>query len=129
VVIPSYKHIFKSFGPCEEACKKLDGEITSLLWNRKTAGETKKGRRLVAKNRIGASYEMGGLKMDFTTEIANGLILNGLQRLKAQGRLGEEDRSFLFTLLNKAVRTTNLLSLEEICRVGAPRYGKGWGTN
>jgi hypothetical protein len=48
-----------SFGPCEEACKKLDGEIISLLWDRKTAGDTRKGRRLVAKNRIGASYEMG----------------------------------------------------------------------
>jgi hypothetical protein len=59
VVIPSYNHIFMSFGPCEEACKKLDGEIISLLWDRKTAGDTRKGRRLVAKNRIGASYEMG----------------------------------------------------------------------
>ncbi len=63
----------------------------------------------------------GGLKIDFTTEIANGLILNGLQRLKAQSRLREEDRSFLFTLFDKAMRTTNLLSLEEICRIGGPK--------
>jgi hypothetical protein len=43
VVIPSYNHIFMSFGPCEEVCKKLDSEIIKLLWNRKIAGETKKG--------------------------------------------------------------------------------------
>jgi hypothetical protein len=68
---------------------------------------------------------MGGLKMDFTMEIAHGLVLNRLQRLRAQGRVREEDRSFLFTLFNKAVRTTNLLSLEEIFRIGAPKYGIG----
>jgi hypothetical protein len=45
-----------SFGPCEEVCTKLDGEIIKLLWNRKVVGKTKKWRRLVAKNRIGASY-------------------------------------------------------------------------
>ncbi len=67
--------------------------------------------------------------MDFTTEIANGLILDGLQRLRAQGRVGEDYRSFLFTLFNKAVRTSNLLSLKEICRIGGPKYGKGLGTN
>ncbi len=38
-------------------------------------GEHKRGRKLVAKNRIDASYEMGGLMMDLTTEIANGLVL------------------------------------------------------
>jgi hypothetical protein len=73
VVIPSYNHIFMSFGPCEEACKKIDQEITRLFWNRKVGGEHKRGRRLVAKSRIDASYEMGGLKMDFTTEVQTGL--------------------------------------------------------
>jgi hypothetical protein len=33
----------------------------------------------------------------------------------------------LFTLFNKAVRTTNLLSLEEICRVGCPKIWKRVG--
>jgi hypothetical protein len=121
VVIPSYNHIFMSFGPCEEACKKIDGEIIKLFWNRKTAGEIKRGRRLVAKSRIDASYEMGGLKMDFTTEIANGLVLNGLQRLRQQGRTRDENKSFLFKLYNECLREANILNLGELFRIGGPK--------
>jgi hypothetical protein len=39
VVIPSYNHIFMSFGPCEEACKKIDGEIIKLFWNGRQQGK------------------------------------------------------------------------------------------
>jgi hypothetical protein len=120
VVIPSYNHIFMSFGPCEKSCKNIDQEITGLLWNRKVGGEQKRGRRLVAKNRIDASYEMGGLKMDFTTEIANGLVLNGLQRIRQQGR-AEGTENFLATLLRECLREANILNLEELFKIGGPR--------
>ncbi len=110
VVIPSYNHIFMSFGPSEEACEKIDREIIKLLWNKKIGGECKRGRRLVAKHRLDASYEMGGLKMDFTTEIANGLILNGLQRIRQQGR-GEVDSSFICMFLGDCLRDANILNL------------------
>jgi hypothetical protein len=102
-----------SFGPCEEACKKIDGEIIKLCWNRKIGGEQKMGRKLVAKNRIDASYEMGGLKMDFTTEIANGLVLNRLQRIRQQGRT-EGNQNFLFKLFSECLREANILRLEEL---------------
>jgi hypothetical protein len=120
VVIPLYNHIFMSSGPCEEACKKIDCEITKLLWNRKIGGEYKRGRRLVAKHRLDASHEMGGLKMDFTTEITNGLVLNGLQRIRQQGRV-EENKSFLSTLLRECLREANILNLEELLKKGGPR--------
>jgi hypothetical protein len=42
VVIPSYNHIFMSFGPCEAACEKIDREIIKLLWNRKVGGKCKR---------------------------------------------------------------------------------------
>ncbi len=42
VVVPSYNHVFASFGPWEEACKKLDTEIIKLFWNQKVNGDIKK---------------------------------------------------------------------------------------
>jgi hypothetical protein len=30
-----------SFGPCEEACGKIDREIIKLLWNKKIGGNAK----------------------------------------------------------------------------------------
>jgi len=39
---------------------------------------------LVAKKCINASFEMGGLKMNFTKQIADGLLLNTLKRVKIQ---------------------------------------------
>jgi hypothetical protein len=109
-----------SFGQCEEACGKIDREIIKLLWNKKIGGECKRGRRLVAKHRLDASYEMGGLKMNFTTEIANGLILNGLQRIRQQGR-GEVDSSCIYMLLRECLREANILNLEELFKIGGPR--------
>jgi hypothetical protein len=58
-VIPSYNHVFISFGPCKKACKKLGPQIIKLFWTQKANGEIKTVRILVAKNRIKASYEMG----------------------------------------------------------------------
>ncbi len=73
---------------------QLDGEIVKLFWNKKIEGETKMGRRLVAKNRIDASFEKGGLKMDFTIEIANRFVLNGLQSLGYRGEPGRRKKAF-----------------------------------
>jgi hypothetical protein len=42
VVIPSYNHVFASFGHCKEACKKLDFEIIKLFCTRKVNKEIKK---------------------------------------------------------------------------------------
>jgi hypothetical protein len=104
VVVPSYNHVFASFGPWEEACKKLDSEIMKLFWNRKVNGDIKKGRRLVAKKRIQASYEMGGLKMDLSTDTATGVMLNGLQRIRQQGLLEVGQRNFMSQLLEDSLR-------------------------
>jgi hypothetical protein len=40
-------------------------------------------------------HEVGGLKMVFTTEIANGLLLSWLQRLWQQGRARDNNKSLL----------------------------------
>ena len=122
VVVPSYNHVFMAFGPpCEDTCKKLDAEIIKLFWTRKNNGEVKNGRRLVAKNRLRASYDMGGLQIDFSTETAKGLMLNGLQRLKRQGSLPVGERNFMYQLLEEWLREINILSLDELYRVAGPK--------
>jgi hypothetical protein len=121
VVVPSYNHVFASFGPWEEACKKLDTEIIKLFWNRKVNGDIKKGRRLVAKKRVQASYEMGGLKMDTATDTATGLMLNGMQRIRQQGLLEAGRRNFMCQLLEERLREINILNLEELFKIGGPR--------
>jgi hypothetical protein len=55
----------------------------------------KNGQRLVAKRRIAALYKNGGLQMDFTNEVTQSLLLNGLQRLVRQSELSEENQAFL----------------------------------
>ncbi len=58
--------------------------------------------------------------MDFTSEIANGWILNGLQRIRQQGR-GEMDSSFICMLMRECLRDVNTLNLEELFKIGGPR--------
>jgi hypothetical protein len=36
VVIPSFNHIFLSFGFCEEAASKLDSRVIKLFWTKKS---------------------------------------------------------------------------------------------
>ncbi len=55
-------------------------------------------RRLVAKNRIAASFEMGGLQIQSSMDIAQGLLLNTFQRLRLQAMLADEDQMFYSNL-------------------------------
>ncbi len=48
--------------------------------------------KLVAKKRIAVSFNMGGLKMSFSRENTQGLLLNTLQRFKAQADLPDQMR-------------------------------------
>jgi hypothetical protein len=59
--------------------------------------------------------------MDFTTEIVNGSCLMACSDLGHKGESGRKTGGFLFTLFNKTVRTTNLLSLEELFRIRGPK--------
>jgi hypothetical protein len=76
VIFPSYNHAFMAFGLCPRVEGDLDDKIINLLWTRKKDGRVTQGRRLVAKNRVSASFEMGGLKMSLTAETVCGLLLN-----------------------------------------------------
>ena len=84
----------------------------------KNGGERRQKRRLIAKKRINTSFEMGGLKMNFTKQIADGLLLNTLKRVKVQ-LIGPEDKQLLIskiferTVLDKmAISIIDTLCLE-----------------
>ena len=65
----------------EDYMKDLQKEITDFLWTRQQEGAKIQKRRLIAKNRISASFEKGGLQVPHPTDTADGLHLNLLQRV------------------------------------------------
>ena len=121
VVIPTYNHIFMAFGLSEAAGDRLDKKIIQLLWTKKVEGQVKQGRRLVAKNRLGASYEMGGMKMDFSKETANGLMLNILQKMKLQSDRPRNEQNFLYQLFEEKLREINSPNIKELFRIAGPK--------
>jgi hypothetical protein len=114
VFAPSYNHVYMAFGYSEEAGNTIDNMICRLLWTRKNGGATQNKRKLVAKNRIAASYNMGGLKMSFSRENAQGLLLNTLQRLKAQADLPDQMRMCYSRIMLSRLRQVNALSINEM---------------
>ena len=96
VIIPSYNHIFMALGVHEEWCKKIDNHCVKLLWTHNEGGTLRQKRRLIARRRLNASYEYGGLQLTFSEQTAKGLLLNGLNRIKEQTRM-ENDKKFIMT--------------------------------
>ncbi len=70
--------------------------------------------KLVAKKRIAVSYNMGGLKMSFSRENAQGLLLNTLQRFKAQADLPDQLKMCYSRIMLSRLRQENTLSLNEM---------------
>jgi hypothetical protein len=63
VVIPTYNHMYMAFKLSNDASDWLDKKLIQLLWTKKVEGQVIQSRQLVAKNRLGALHEMGGMKM------------------------------------------------------------------
>jgi hypothetical protein len=80
VFLPSFNHIFMAFGHDSQWGEEIDKIIIKLLWTRKREGQVHKGRTLIAKKRLTMDFTFGGLKVFFSKEIAEGLVLN-TQRL------------------------------------------------
>ena len=64
--------------------------------------------------------------MNFTEQIANGLLLNSLKRVKLP--LSEpEDKKLIFTkIIEQKVFETMALSLQDLLMIGGPTYGSYW---
>ncbi len=61
VLVPVYNHVFMALPVEPKHTEPLFSEILRFLWTRQVDGHTKQKRRLVAKKRISAGLEMGGL--------------------------------------------------------------------
>jgi hypothetical protein len=60
-LVPVYNHVFMALPIEPKHTEPLFSEILRFLWTRQVDGHTKQKRRLVAKKRISAGLEMGGL--------------------------------------------------------------------
>ncbi len=61
-LIPIYNHIFMALPTHEDHIKDLQQEIIDFLWTRQEEGAKIQKRRLIAKDRISASFEKEDLK-------------------------------------------------------------------
>ena len=80
-LIPIYNHVFMSLPITNQITTDLCTDITSFLWTKQREGQTVAKRRLVAKNRISASFGMGGLQIPDPQTTVEGLQINLLQKL------------------------------------------------
>jgi hypothetical protein len=83
-----------AFGHDPQWGEEMDKMILKLLWTKKREGQVHKGRTLVAKKRLTMDYTYGGLKGFFSKEIAEGLVINTLQRLNMQQDSPEGQKTF-----------------------------------
>jgi hypothetical protein len=123
-IMPSFNHVFMVFGHDEENERALDGMMVDLLWTRSCQGQVRQGRRLVAKKRLDASFNMGGLNMDKTAQLVDGLLLNMLKRLHDQSQLPEDKRIFFYHTIDSLLVRLGAPNLEELFRLGGSRT---WG--
>ena len=114
VICPSFNHIYMAFGSSKPTEDTIDGMVSRLLWTRKQDGEVKAKRRLIAKNRIGASFEMGGLQLQSSMDTSQGLMLNTLNRLRQQTMLDENEQMFYSKLMIAKLRNSNIPNLNDL---------------
>jgi hypothetical protein len=99
----------------------LFSEISRFFWTKQVDGHTKQKRRLVAKKRISAGLEMGGLGIRHPDETIQGFQLNLLQKIYKQGRAHPAGNlpSILTVLLARANRPS---LAEHILRLGPKQW-------
>ena len=80
-LVPIYNHVFMTLPMSMENANEISTEIYSFLWTKQEAGITKQKRRLVAKDRISAGCEMGGLSVNTPAQMMDGMQQNLIQKI------------------------------------------------
>ena len=127
VFIPSFNHIFMAFGHDPQWGEEIDKMILKLLWTKKRDGRVHKGRTLVAKKRLTMDFTYGGFKVFFSKEIAEGLVLNTLQRLNIQQNAPEGQKTFLAKLMDKSLQGALAPSLKEMFQMAGSKIWQSYG--
>jgi hypothetical protein len=78
---PIYNHVFMALPVTSNHTDELQKAVLKLLWTRQLDGHTKQKRRLVAKKRLGAGLEMGGLGIQPIENTVQGFQQNLLQKI------------------------------------------------
>jgi hypothetical protein len=120
-LIPVYNHVFMALPVEPKHTEPLFSEILRFLWTKQVDGHTKQKRRLVAKQKISAGLEMGGLGIQHPDEIIQGFQLNLLRKIHKQGRAHPAGNlpSILTGLLARANRPS---LAEHILRLGPKQW-------
>ncbi len=86
-----------------------------------------KGRTLIVKKRLTMDFTYGGLKVFFSKEIAEGLVLNMLQRLNMQQNALEGQKTFIFKLLGRSLQYATAPSLKEMFQMAGSKIWQSYG--
>ena len=73
---------------------------------------------MVAKKRLGAGFEYGGLQISSSKQIARSLACNFIQRMLAQAGAPESDRVWMFSHFNDLLRQIGSYTLSELYKMG-----------
>jgi hypothetical protein len=95
-LIPVYNHVFMALPVELKHTEPLFSEILRFLWTKQVDGPTKQKRSLVAKKRISAGLEMGGLNIQHPDEINQGFQLNLLQKSTSKAEHTQPETSLPF---------------------------------
>ncbi len=117
VIIPSYIHVYMAIGYNNKAGVEQDTEIRKLLWTKKVEGEVKNKRHLVAKERIEAGFEYGGLQIDRAEVTAESMAVNTMQRIYTQLK-NNKDLTFIATYYEAITRELMGVSITEMFQNG-----------
>jgi hypothetical protein len=90
----------------------LDKEVLPFLWTRQQDGQTVQKRRLVAKKRLAAVLEMGGLGIQSLEHTVQGFQQNLTQKIYKRGRQANTD-SMLHNILDRLISRMNRPTLED----------------
>jgi hypothetical protein len=107
-LVPIYNHVFMTLPMSMENANEISTEIYSFLWTKQEAGITKQKRRLVAKDRISAGCEMGGLSVNTPAQMMDGMQQNLIQKIYRKIDTTQETiyMAYVKLLLNQINRPT-----------------------
>jgi hypothetical protein len=124
-LIPVYNHVFMALPVEPQHTESLFSEILRFLWTKQVDGRTTQKRRLVARKRIAAGLEMGGLGIPHPDEIIQGFRQNLIQKIVKQSR--NNPASCLPRILAGLLARANRPSLEEHIQSLGPKQWRSTG--
>ena len=113
-LIPMYTHIINAFGLEEQYEDKIDKQIRESLWVKKERNIEKRKRNIVARNRLAAEYDLGGMQIQMIGSRATGIACNIVKRIIQELENVGENKLEIAEYMDIIVRRIKGISLREI---------------